>query len=92
MQAAATSRSANFDDYGYGSNDNPYTGYSAESHGTYGQPAMSHGGHAESYVMSDVGMGVSVAVGMGASASAGASADTNMLLVVWLVSDLQAGL
>jgi hypothetical protein len=53
---------------------------------------MSHGGHAESYVMSDVGMGVSVAVGMGASASAGASADTNMLLVVWLVSDLQAGL
>jgi len=52
MQAAATFHSAYFDDYGYGSNDNPYTGYSAESHGTYGQPAMSHGGHAESYVMS----------------------------------------
>lgn len=33
-----------------------YTGYSSESHGTYEQPAMSHGGRAgESYVMSDVG-------------------------------------
>ena len=68
MQAAATSHSANFDGYGYGSNDNPYTGYSTESHGTYGQPAMSHGGHAESYVMSDVCMGM----GMGGSAGAGA--------------------
>ena len=55
MQAAATSNSTNFDDY-----DNPYNGYSAESHGTYGQPAMSHGGGghpAESYVMNDVGGG-----------------------------------
>jgi hypothetical protein len=46
MQAAATSHNAGFaddDDDGYGrANDNPYTGYSAESHGTYGQPAMSH--------------------------------------------------
>jgi hypothetical protein len=50
MQAAATSHSANFDDYGYGSNDNPYTGYSAES-----------------YVMSDVGMGM----GMGAAVGGG---------------------
>jgi hypothetical protein len=58
MQAAATSHTTNFDDFGYGGNDNPYTGYSAESHGTYGQPAMSHGGHpAESYVMNDVGGG-----------------------------------
>lgn len=58
MQAAATSHSANYDDYGYGGNDNPYNGYSAESHGTYGQPAMSHGSHpAESYVMNDVGGG-----------------------------------
>jgi hypothetical protein len=53
-EAAATSHSANFDDYGYGSNDNPYTGYLAESHGTYEQPVMSHGGYAESYV--SVGM------------------------------------
>jgi hypothetical protein len=68
MQAATTFHSANFDDYGYGSNDNPYTGYSAESHGTYGQPAMSHGGHAESYAMNDVGM----SMGVGGNGSAGA--------------------
>src|SRR6202044_3369391 len=71
-QAAATSHSANFDDYGYGSNGNPYTGYSTGSHGTYGQPAMSHGGHSESYVMSDVGMGADV--GWNAAAGAGAGA------------------
>jgi hypothetical protein len=70
MQAAATSHSANFDDYGYGSNDNPYTGYSVESHGTYGQPAVSHGGHVESYVMRDV----SVGMGMGGSRDTGAGA------------------
>jgi hypothetical protein len=74
MQAAATSRSANFDDYGYGSNGNPYTGYSTGSHGTYGQPAMSHGGHSESYVMSDVGMGADVGWNAAAGAGAGAGA------------------
>jgi hypothetical protein len=70
MQAAATSHSADFDDYGYGSNNNPYTGYSVKSHSTYGQPAMSNGGHAESYVMRDV----SVDMGMGGSGGAGAGA------------------
>jgi hypothetical protein len=67
MQAAATSHSANFDDY-----DNPYNGYSAESHGTYGQPAMSHGGGghpAESYVMNDVGGGYDHYGGVAAGAA-----------------------
>jgi hypothetical protein len=56
MEAATTSRSVNFDDYGYGGNDNRYNDYSVDSHGTHVQPTMSHGEQAnEAYVMSDVG-------------------------------------
>lgn len=58
MEAAASSHHHNFDDYGYPGSDpsgTNYGGFSAESHGTYGQPAMSHGGDA--YMMHDVGGG-----------------------------------
>jgi len=72
VEAAATSHSANFDDYGYGGTENPYTGYSAESHGTYGQPAMSHG--RESYVMRDVGGHDNAAGAAGIGAARGAAA------------------
>jgi hypothetical protein len=42
MQTAVTSHYANFDDYGYGTNDNPYTRYSAEGHGTYRQESCGY--------------------------------------------------
>lgn len=51
-----------------------YTGYSAESHGTYEQPAMSLGGRAnESYVMSDVGGGAGAYDSRYPSTTAGAA-------------------
>ena len=57
MEAAASSH-RNFDDYGYPGSDisgTGYGGFSAETHGTYGQPAMSHG--RDAYMMHDVNGG-----------------------------------
>ena len=58
MQEAATSHPANFDHYGYGSNDNLYTNcWEPWDVRTAG---MSRGGHEESYVMMDMMLEVSI--------------------------------